>query len=209
VQIRGTVRSAFFLMPEAGGEPIVVQSTSPSGVFTVSAPHGRYVGSLEVFAEDERRAWRARQGVNQATVARGLVTVSDLLILAEGAPLPANLEEAIPNVRPGVRVGREERFTVLWEVYGLQVQQPVQVTLGFTEGRPGFLRRVGEFLGVLEPDRPVEVTFADAGPDTVQTAFRAVALQLPNLPAGEYTLHLRLDLPGREPVIASRPITVE
>lgn len=83
------------------------------------------------------------------------------------------------------------------------------MTVGFTEGRPGFLQRVGEFLGVLEPDRPVEVTFSDAGPDAVQTAFRAVTLELPELDPGQYTLHLRLDLAGREPAIASRPIIVE
>ena len=87
-------------------------------------------------------------------------------------------------------------------------REPIQVTLGFTQGRPGFLQRVGEFLGVLEPDDPVEVTFTDAGPDVVQTAFRAVALELPDLEPGEYTLHLRVDLAGREPAIASRPIIV-
>jgi hypothetical protein len=61
---------------------------------------------------------------------------------------------------------------------------------------------------MLEPDRPVEVTFEDPGGDRVQSAFRTVFLELPDLEPGEYTLHLRLDLPGREPSIASRPILV-
>jgi hypothetical protein len=85
----------------------------------------------------------------------------------------------------------------------------VRVTLGFTRGRPGFLTRVGEFLGILEPDRPVDVIFQDRGPDSVQTAFRAIELQLPDLDPGEYTLHLKLELAGREPVVTSRPIIVE
>jgi hypothetical protein len=55
----------------------------------------------------------------------------------------------------------------------------------------------------------VELTFADAGPDVVQTVFRAVQLTLPELDPGDYTLHLRLELPGREPALASRPIIVE
>jgi hypothetical protein len=138
----------------------------------------------------------------------GLVAVSDLLILDLGAPFPTSLEDAIPSVRRGVRVARGERFNVVWEVYGLRVEDPARVTIGFTQGRPGFLQRVGDFLGVIEPDAPVEITFDDPGPDGVQSAFRAMEIALPDLEPGEYTLHLRLDLPGREPAITSRPIVV-
>ncbi len=207
--VEGPVQAAFFLVPEsADGEVISVGGTDQQGVFTLRAPTGRYVSSMEVLEPEAQRAWRARQGVNQTPMIRGIVTLSDLMILREDAPLPADLDEAIPLARPNVRIRADERFTVAWEVYGLGVDQEVQVTLGFTEGRPGFLQRVGEFLGVVEPENPVEVTFGDAGSDQVETLFRAVALQLPNLDPGEYTLHLRLDLPGREPSINSRPIVV-
>jgi hypothetical protein len=139
----------------------------------------------------------------------GLVGVSDLMILKEGAPIPESLEEALPHVRPGVRLRRGERFPVLWEVYGLRILEPVRVTIGFSGGHPGFLTRVGEFLGVIEPEESVDITFGDTGPDIVQTVFRSVELELPNLDPGEYTLHLRLELPGRTPVVTSRPIIVE
>jgi hypothetical protein len=138
-----------------------------------------------------------------------MVDVSDLMILEEGAPIPSSLDEAMPHLRPGVRLRRGERFVVLWEAYGLRVREPVQVTLGFSRGRPGFLERVGEFLGVLEPPQPVDITFEDVGPDGLQYAFRAAELTLPDLDPGEYTLHLRLDLSGREPLVTSRPIVVE
>jgi hypothetical protein len=205
----GPLQSALILMPQDGGNVTEVRGTEPEGVFTLSAPPGRYVSSLELFDAEGRRAWRARQGVKQEPMIPGLVAVSDVLILKEGAPAPESLEEAIPHVRPGVRVAQGERFSVVWEVYGLRVAEPAQVTIGFTQGRPAFLTRVGEFLGVIEPDRPVEVTFADAGTDEVQSAFRTVVLELPDLEPGEYTLHLRLDLPGRAPSISSRPIIVE
>jgi hypothetical protein len=208
-EIRGPVEAGLFLIPEEGGAAAEVRGTDARGVFTLNAAPGRYVSSLEVLAAGDKRAWRARQGVRQVPLVPGLVAVSDLLILEKGAPYPATLEEAIPHVRPGVRVGKAERFTVVWEVYGLRVQEPAKVTLGFTLGRPAFLQRVGEFLGVIEPDRPVEITFEDPGPDGVQSAFRAMELELPDLEPGEYTLHLRLDLPGREPAITSRPIAVE
>jgi hypothetical protein len=167
------------------------------------------VSGLEVVDLEGRRAWRARQGVVQLALSPGAVDVSDLMILREGAPLPSSLDEAIPHVRPGVRVRAGERFPVVWEAYGLRVQEPVTITIGFSRGRPGFLARVGEFLGVIEPDRPVDISFEDAGPDVVQSVFRAVELELPDLEPGDYTLHLRLEITGRTPVVTSRPILVE
>jgi hypothetical protein len=204
-----SIDAALFLVPVDGGQPAETWGVRPEGVFVLEAESGRYVSSLEVWDYAEKRAWRARQGITQVPMVRGLVAVSDLMILKEGAAFPATIEEAIPLIRPGVRIRTGERFTVVWEVYGLDVQQTAQVTLGFTEGRPGFLTRVGEFLGVLEPDQPVEVTFEDTGAGAEQSEFRAVSLELPDLEPGEYTLHLRLELPGREPSITSRPIVVE
>ncbi len=207
--VADSAEAGLFLVPVDGGEASEVRGSQAEGVFTLHAPPGRYVSSLEVLDASDKRAWRARQGVKQVPLVPGLVAVSDLLILDEGASLPESLDEAIPHVRRGVRIRRGERFVVVWEVYGLRVHDPARVTLGFTKGRPGFLERVGEFLGMLEPDRPVQVTFEDTGTDAVQTVFRSVALQLPDLEPGEYTLHLRLELPGREPAITSRPIVVE
>jgi len=207
--IQGPPHAALFLVPEDGSEPIFVRGGDEEGVMTIDAPPGRYVSGLEVVDLQGKQAWRARQGVVQLPLVPGLVEVSDLLILREGAPLPESLEEAIPYVRPGVRVRRGERIPVVWEAYGLRINEPVRVTLGFTAGRPGFLTRVGEFLGILEPDRPVEVIFQDQGPDVVQTAFRSIEFQLPDLEPGEYTLHLRLELAGRTPAMTSRPIIVE
>jgi hypothetical protein len=206
---QGQPHAALFLIPEDGSEPRLVRGRDAEGVLTITSPPGRYVSGLEVVDLQGRQAWRARQGVVQLPLAPGFLDVSDLLILKEGAPLPGSLEEAIPDVRPGVRIRKGERFPVVWEAYGLRVDQPVQVTLGFTRGRPGFLTRVGEFLGVIEPDRPVEVIFEDRGPDSVQIAFRSIEFQLPDLEPGDYTLHLRLELPGRLPVVTSRPIIVE
>lgn len=203
------IHAGFFLMPEDGTPPQFIRQTAAEGVFELRSRPGRYVSGLEVVNVQGRRAWRARQGIVQLPVAAGELDVSDLLLLKVGTPLPATLEEAIPNVRPGVRIRRGERFPIVWEAYGLRVQEPVRVTLGFTRGRPGFLARVGDFLGVIEPEGPVEVTFEDAGPGDVQTAFRAFELELPELDPGEYTLHLRLEIAGREPVTASRPIVVE
>ena len=202
------VEAGLFLVPVDGGEPAEVRGREADGVLTLEARPGRYVSSLEVLDSAGKRAWRARQGVHQVPLVPGLVGVSDLLVLEEGAALPETFEEALPHIRRGVRIRQGERFTVIWEVYGLQVKDPARVTLGFTRGRPDFMQRVGDFVGELQPDRPVQVSFEDTGAADVQTLFRSVQLQLPDLEPGEYTLHLRLELPGREPAIASRPIVV-
>ena len=131
------------------------------------------------------------------------------MILKAGAPIPETLDEALPDLRAGVRVSPGERFPVIWEVYGLRIQEPVRVTIGFSRGRPGFLARVGDFLGIIEPEGNIDITFEESGPDRVQAVFRAVELELPDLEPGEYTLHLRLELTGRTPVVTSRPIIVE
>jgi len=207
--VEGVAHAALFLVPVDGGGPLYVQGQDPEGELAIEAPPGRYVGALEVVNVEGRRAWRARQGVVQRPLEPGMVDVSDLMILEDGAPMPASLDDAMPHLRSGVRLRRGERFVVLWEAYGLRVREPVQVTLGFSRGRPGFLERVGEFLGVLQPPQPVDITFEDVGPDGLQYAFRAAELTLPDLDPGEYTLHLRLDLSGREPLVTSRPIVVE
>jgi hypothetical protein len=207
--MRGPVSAALFLVPVDGtGDVLSARGREEDGVLTLLAPPGRYVSSLEVWDQVGRAAWRARQGVERVPLAAGTAALSDLLILEPGAPLPDSLEGALPNVRRGVRIQQGERFTVAWEVYGLGVRAPAQVTLGFTRGRPGFLQRVGEFVGVLQPDTPVEVSFEDASLEDVQTAFRSVSLQLPDLEPGEYTLHLRVEVPQREPAVTSRPIVV-
>jgi len=205
----GPVQAGLFLVPEADGEVFRVLGEERAGVFTLRAPAGRYVSSLEVFDPDGRAAWRARQGITQTVLARGIAGLSDVIVLREGAPVPGDLDEAIPLMRPGIRVGQGERFVLAWEVYGLEVEERARITIGFTAGRPGFLRRVGEFLGVVEPDAPVEVSFDETAPDEVQTVFRAIEMQLPALEPGEYTLHVQLDLPGREAAVASRPIIIE
>ena len=197
--IEGTPYAALFLVSEEGDEPILVQGSDAEGVLTLQTPPGRYVSGLEVVDLEGRQAWRARQGVVQLPLALGQVDLSDLMIL----------EEALPNIRPGVRLRVGERFPVLWEVYGLGLREPVRVTIGFTQGRPGFLERVGDFLGIIEPAQPVEITFEDTGPDVVQSVFRSVELELPDLDPGDYTLHLRLELAGRTPLVISRPIVVE
>jgi hypothetical protein len=207
--VTGPPAAGMFLVPDDGRAPLRTQSREQEGVLTMRVRPGRYVAGLEVVDLQGRQAWRARQGVVQRALEPGMVDVSDLMILNSGAPLPESLDEALPDIRPGVRIRAGERFPVVWEVYGLRLLEPVRVTIGFSRGRPAFLERVGDFLGLLEPESNIDITFDDTGPDVVQAVFRSIELELPDLDPGEYTLHLRLELAGRTPIVTSRPIIVE
>lgn len=204
----GPPAAGLFMIPEDGRDPLFVRGRDAEGVLTIRVRPGRYVSGLEVADLAGRQAWRARQGVVQEPLLEGMVDVSDLMILNSGAPLPETLDEALPHVRPGIRLQAGERFPVIWEMYGLRLQEPVQVTLGFTEGRPEYQGDPEDFIEELEASETIDVTFEDRGPDVVQAVFRSVELDLPDLEPGEYTLHLRLDLAGRTPLITSRPILV-
>tara|TARA_B100001245_G_C22811185_1_gene390655 strand:+ start:425 stop:700 length:276 start_codon:yes stop_codon:yes gene_type:complete len=84
----------------------------------------------------------------------------------------------------------------------------VSGVVGATLGQVGLGRQLGEFLGLVESNELVLITYEDAGPDVLGTVFRAVELSLPNLELGDYTLTVEIELAGREPMTVDRPISI-
>lgn len=206
---QGPVEAGFFLVHPDGGTEFTLKGSNERGVFGALVPNGSYVSSVEVLSPQERRAWRARQGVTQADVPRDLAAASDLLILDAEGPLPETLDQAAPRAMPGVRVSSGDRMVLAWEVYGLEIGERASVTIGFSQGQPGLLRRAGEFLRIVEPEVPVEIQYEDAAAEALRgPIFRSVAMDLPDLDAGVYTLHVEIQLPGRAPMVLSRRVTV-
>lgn len=205
----GPVTSGVFLIEWDGTRAVAREASADSGVVTARVPAGEYVLGLEVREERASRAWRIRQGVRQDTLTLGQSAVSDLLFLqADGDP-PRSLEQALPRALPSIRVTEGEAMTVAWEVYGLLPGESADVTLGFTEGEPGLLERVGEFLRLVEPEEPIEVHFREEGPERIGNVFRAIDVEIPSFEPGVYTLNLEVRLPGRTPMVTSRRLVVE
>ena len=204
----GPVQSALFLIDTESGVRHQVLGEGPSGAFRLQVPNGRYVVGIEAFSPDKKEAWRDRYGLWQAPIVPGLAAVSDLLILEGGGEIPTSLDEALPTALPAVRVRTGEAFKVAWEVYGLAIGEAASVRIGLDQGGGGLIRRLGQFLRVLEPDSPVVITFEDAGPDVLGTVFRAVQLSPADLEPGEYTLTVEIELAGRDPMVLARPIVV-
>ena len=204
----GPIRSGLFLIDTESGMTHQVLGEGPRGAFALQVPNGRYVVGIEAFSADAKQAWRDRHGLWQDPIFPGLAAVSDLLILEGGGEIPASLDEALPTALPAVRISVGEPFKIAWELYGLAIGESASVRIGVDQGGQGLLRRLGQFLRVLEPDSPVVMTYEDAGPDVLGTVFRAVQLNLPDLEPGEYTLTVEIELSGREPMVVARPIVI-
>ncbi len=207
-QPEGPVQSALFLIDTESGARHEIHGEGPRGAFRLQVPNGRYVVGIEAFSPDAKEAWRDRHGLWQDPIVPGLAAVSDLLILSGGGEIPTSLDEALPTALPAVRIQVGQPFKVAWELYGLQIGESANVRIGVDQGGPGFFRRIGQFLRVLQPDSPVVLSFADAAPDRLGTVFRAVQLNLPDLEPGEYVLTVEIELPGREPMTVDRPIVI-
>ena len=202
------VQSGLFLIDTETGAHHEVLGEGPRGAFQLLVPNGRYIIGVEAFSPDDKRAWRDRHGLWQDPLVLGLAAVSDLLILKGGGNLPESLEEALPTAMPVTRIRTGESFKAAWELYGLRIGESASVRIGVDRGGEGFIRRLGQFLRVLEPDAPVVMTYEDTGPDVLGTVFRAVELNLPDLEPGEYTLTVEIELSGREPMVIARPIVI-
>ena len=207
-QPEGPIQSGLFLIDTEGGTTHKILGEGPRGVFQLQVPNGRYVVGIEAFSSDAKEAWRDRHGLWQDPIIPGLAAVSDLLILEGGGEIPTSLDEALPTALPTVRIRAGEALKVAWELYGLAIGESASVRIGVDRGGQGFIRRLGQFLRVLEPESPVVMTYEDAGPDVLGTVFRAVQLNFPDLEPGEYTLTVEIELSGREPMVVARPIVI-
>lgn len=204
-----SVESALFLVGEDAEITHEVHGEGPEGAFRLQVPNGRYIVGIEAFDEAKRKAWRDRHGLWQDHLFEGIASISDILVLSGGGDNPESVDEAMATAMPAVRIREGDAFKLVWELYGLKVGETAQVRIGVEEGSANVLQRAARFFGLGDPDRPVVMSWEDAGPDVHGTVFRAVELNLPDIEPGEYTLTVQIQLPGREPMTAGRPIVIE
>lgn len=205
----GHIESALFLVGEDAEVIHEVHGEGSDGAFRLQVPNGRYIIGIEAFDEANREAWRDRHGLWQDPLFEGIASISDILVLRGGGDNPNSVDEAMATAMPAVRIREGDAFKLVWELYGLKVGETAQVRIGVEEGGANLLQRAARFFGLGDPDRPVVMSWEDAGPDVHGTVFRAVELNLPDIEPGEYTLTVQIQLPGREPMTARRSIVIE
>jgi tetratricopeptide (TPR) repeat protein len=202
------ILSGLILIDEATEERYEIRGEGPDAAYMLQVPNGRYIMSLEALDEETSRGWRDRYGVWQDDLVFGLAGLSDILVLRDEPELPDALVDALPQAMPVVRISSGEAFQIAWEMYGMTVGETAQIRIGVDKPQEGALRRLGQFLRVLEPTDPIDLTFQDQGPDVLGTVFRSVRLNLPDLEPGNYTITVEVTLSGREPMATTRVLEV-
>jgi hypothetical protein len=204
-------RVGLFLVPVGGRDAILGRARTGVGEASLllDAPAGDYVVSVEAWRPPKRVAGRTRMGLRADTVAPDVATLSGLLLVQGGGAAPASLDAAAARAlvhraaRPGGSVG------VVWEVRGLG-WSPATLTydLSLEAADRGFFRRIGEGLGLVDRDRPLALSWDEAGPQRPAPMLRHLALDLPDVEAGTYRLRLRARITGRATLESTTEIVI-
>lgn len=204
--------------------PLVVRETfrAKTGILAATIPNLPHLMSYEVLAIEQRRAARARYGIEPSrlfTVAQrsedgvspavGLVdpALSGVLLTDVRDSLPETLEAAIASARTNIRVRPGERLGLYWELYGSgPAVRRVVTSLTLTKRGKSFLKRIVGVFGLGSDTPPLSLKWTDAPPTKSDTYPRAVAVDLPdNLQNGNYELRLEVVLEdGRSMEIVKR-----
>lgn len=190
------------------------------GVATAQLPVGEYLLSVEALDAEDRRAWRYRRGVRTRPLTRGVVELSDLLLLepleAEAGVQEGQELEDLPldslllrghtslSLPPGA-------VEVVWEIYGLEgTEGRLDFELSATREDRSLLRRLGEALRIVSARDPTRLRWeeglrredvADGTP-----YLRRVVMDLSGLDPGHYDLSLAVTPPGRTAATSVRQL---
>lgn len=178
------------------------------GSLALTVPAGRWWLSVEVLDPGAGRAGRLRRGLEIAHLTPDIARLSDLLLLEEG-PAAGSLDEALGRLRANATVVRGGSVVVAWEIWGLGWREErLGYRLSLKREGGGFFRRVGESLGLVDPDRPRTLEWEEEGPEEPGPTFRSVVLDIPGVEPGRYRLRLEVTTPGRTTLVVERPIEV-
>ncbi|UCC73535.1 MAG: hypothetical protein JSV86_02945 [Gemmatimonadota bacterium] len=204
-----TYETALILSRDPGLVLAVAKSRAAAGVLSVVVETGPTLLSLEMLSDTERQAARSRYGLPLAEFPNGLLTLSDLLLLDRADRLPASLAEATPLARRTLRARSGERLGLYWEVYGLGPgREDLSVSLTLVGEGGGVLRRAAEWLGLARRQPPITLAWQEAVPSPVTVLERSLAIDLPDLQPGRYTLMVEVTALGREKLRAARSIEI-
>lgn len=199
----------FLLRPTLAGDPSIAR-----GAVHARAALGEYLLSLEFLDRAGGRAWRERHGVSLAPLPRGVVALSDLLLLEPDAEVESDrtsrgesLESHLHRVVPGRRI-ESGPVEVAWEVYGLSPSENrLRFRVTAAPAERGVLRRAAEFLRLVGPPDRSEVSWSEGvAPDgevgQEGAIFRRVLMDLSAISPGPVRLRLSLEPVGRTEVTA-------
>lgn len=204
------VEAALAMARDATEEPRVERAywTGARGTLRAEVAPEPLVVSVEARArvDEDRRVGRARRALPLGPAPEG-VSLSDVLLLAGHTSLPETLDAAAPMARGSHRVRAGERLGLFWEVYGVPAGADTLVVSVTVErqGRPGWLRRVAQRVGLAGEGNPVQVRWRQES-DGQPVLARSLAIAVPDLKPGEYSLVLSVAPSGGGPAATARRV---
>lgn len=127
-----------------------------------------------------------------------------------GADDPGSPAELLPRLRADIRLQPGEELGLAWQVWGLGWggEEPITYRLALEPAEEGFLRRAGAWLGLVDDAHVLALEWSERGPRRPTRVLRSVNLTVPSAEPGRYRLVLRVSLPGRSPLVSTRPVEV-
>lgn len=182
-------RAALIVTDDATRNVSRAPRPASSGALSVRVPWSPAIFSLEAVAPEAGFAARSRYGVPLP-----VGVVSDLLLVDGRATPDAGLEDVARRARANATLTTGEAVTLYWELYPPPGVARAAMSLALRDERGGFWRGLGSVVG-LSDDRTGSVALEWQEPLPGRAVVpRAVRLELPELPAGDYALELTVEL---------------
>jgi hypothetical protein len=161
-----------------------------------------YLVSVEALAPASKVAGRVRQGLDLRRVHGEGLVASDILVLNPCDSLPHQLSDAVPHLRESGPFRAGERFTLYWELYGLDPANTIHsTTISLDKTSKGVFRRLAELTPFASHQPTVHVAWDETAPRNMTTLSRGLVVDLPDdLSNGEYRLTISVETPAGESV---------
>ena len=194
---------------EGGGVPGVQRTGTVEGALMLEVETGPYVLSAESFSPSRRRAGRFRVGMPERPAPPDIATLSDILMLRPEGGESLALEDALEWALPAPRLLPGQPLAIGWEVVGLGFRsETLEFAVSVERTDRSLLGRIGGFLGISDPPRPLALSWQEPGPSEPGPVFRSLALDIPDLEEGEYEIRLVLRTAGRSEAVTARAFRV-
>ena len=154
--------------------------------------------------DEHHAAARARGGLLPLDSGR-LVLSDPLLVTPKGLDLPENRDAAVARTLGTTTMEAGDELAVYWEVYGAVPNWPLRLSLSVEGDRPGLLTRALRALRIRSAPRVPEVSWTQTATTAVEPM--ALAVDIADLDAGDYTLKIRVVGPDGSEATSERRFT--
>ena len=186
-----------------------IRTGEAEGALQLEVPTGNSVVSAESWSPARMMAGRLRMGVAERLALPDIATLSDLILLESHGGPAESLEEVLDRVLPRARVRPGQPFAIGWEVAGLGFRpETLRFEVSVERADRGVLSRVGSFLRISSPPRPIALSWEDAGPTEPRHDFHYLAVDIPDLEPGRYRIRLALKTANRTDAVKTAEFEV-